>query len=256
MLLHGFTGSSETLSETAAALHDEFCVLRVDLPGHGKSDSPENPSAYTMERCALLLRGLLDEFRIERTNLFGYSMGGRAALSFTALHPERVCAVAALGASAGLENEEERAARQKEDDELAQRILDHGLKAFVDSWMRHPVFNLQKNLGEEFLDGARNQRMQNDRKGLAHSLRGMGAGAQPPVHDLLARLELPILLLAGVRDEKFCSIAVDLADRLRNASVELIPGAGHAAHVECSDATHAAIRDFFRKVTGLSNTKN
>ncbi len=256
MLLHGFTGSSATLSETSAALHDEFCVLCVDLPGHGQSDSPSDPSAYTMERCALLLRGLLDELRIERTNLFGYSMGGRTALSFTALHPERVCAVATLGASAGIENDVERIARQEEDDELAQRVLDHGLKAFVDNWMRHPIFALQKNLGEEFLEAARNQRMQNDRKGLAHSLRGMGAGAQRPVHDQLARLELPILLLAGVRDEKFCSIAVDLADRLKNARVELIPGAGHAAHVECSEATHAAIRDFFRKVTGLSDTKN
>jgi len=256
MLLHGFTGSSETLSETAEALHKDFCVLRVDLPGHGKSDSPTNPRAYSMERCAQLLRGLLDELRIERTNLFGYSMGGRAALSFTALHPERVCAVATLGASAGIENEEDRAARREDDDKLAQRILDDGLKAFVDNWMRHPIFALQKNLGEEYLEGARNQRLQNNPEGLAHSLRGMGSGVQQPVHDLLARLKLPILLLAGVRDEKFCGIAVELADRLRNARVELIPGAGHAAHVECSEATHAAIREFFRKVTGLSEPQH
>ncbi len=256
MLLHGFTGSSETMAATAEALHKEFCVLRVDLPGHGKSDSPAEPSAYSMERCALLLRGLLDELRIERTNLFGYSMGGRTALSFTALHPERVCAVATLGASAGLEDEEARNARREDDDKLAQRIMDDGLKAFVDNWMRHPIFALQKDLGEEFLDGARNQRLQNNPSGLAHSLRGMGTGAQRPVQDLLARLELPILLLAGVRDEKFCRVAVELADRLKNARVELISGAGHAAHLECSEATHAAIRDFFRKVTGLSNTKN
>lgn len=256
MLLHGFTGSSETLSETSAALDKEFCVLRVDLPGHGKSDSPSNPSAYSMERCALLLRGLLDELRIERINLFGYSMGGRTALSFTALHPERVCAVATLGASAGIESDTERSARQKEDDKLSQRLLGNGLEAFVDEWMNHPLFASQAALGEEFLAEAREQRLQNNPLGLAMSLRGMGAGAQQPVQSQLERLEHPILLLAGVKDEKFCGIAVDLADRLKNARVELISGAGHAAHLECDEVTHAAIRDFFRNVTGLAATTN
>lgn len=256
MLLHGFTGSSETLAATADFLDKDFCVLRVDLPGHGLSDSPADPNAYTMERCAFLLRKILDELRIEKTNLFGYSMGGRTALSFTALHPERVCAVATLGASAGLEDEALRITRQQEDEKLVETLLEDGLESFVDRWMNHPLFSSQQKLGEDFLNHAREQRLQNNPQGLANSLRGMGAGAQLPVHRRLEQQELPILLLAGIKDEKFCGIAVDLADRLRNACVELIPGAGHAAHLECSEATHSAIRNFFRAVTGLSKTEN
>ena len=68
--------------------------------------------------------------------------------------------------------------------------------------------------------------------GLANSLRGMGAGAQPSLHDELAALERPVCLVVGEEDRKFQGIAEDLAARLPRARVELVPEAGHAAHLE------------------------
>ncbi len=254
LLLHGFTGSTETLSETASALRGDFCTIRVDLPGHGKSDAPRDLTPYTMESCVEALRAVLDALGIKQTNVFGYSMGGRTALALCAAHPERICAAATLGASAGIEDETVRAERVAQDEGLAAFILEHGMEAFVDRWMNHPLFETQQTLGEEFLAAARAQRLTNQPHALALSLRGMGAGTQVPVHDALIELDLPILLLAGMKDAKFSAAAIELGAQLRDAQVELIPGAGHAAHLENPEETHAAIRGFFRQVTGLAGT--
>jgi len=252
LLLHGFTGSTDTLAATAAALRRDFCTIRVDLPGHGRSDAPQELEPYTMESCVEALCRVLDALEIERTCVFGYSMGGRTALALSAAYADRVCAVAALGASAGIDDEGERAERVAQDEALASFILEDGLEAFVDRWMRHPLFETQQTLGEEFLATARAQRLTNEPQALALSLRGMGAGAQAPVGDTLSELDLPILLLAGMKDTQYCAAAIELGERLREAQIELIPGAGHAAHLENPEETHARIRSFFRQVTGLT----
>jgi len=249
-VLHGFSGSTETVAGVANALCQEFTVLRIDLPGHGQSDAPEQIEPYTMKRCVSSLAKILDFFHIARANFFGYSMGGRAALAFGVTYPHRLRALAVLGASAGIPDDVERTKRQEEDAALAEFILREGIEAFVDRWMTHPLFETQEVLGKAFLEQARTQRLCNRPIGLANSLRGMGAGAQEPVHHTLEGISFPILFLAGVKDTKYCSIAIELAERLHNTRVELIPGAGHAAHLEQSAAVHDALLQFFRETLG------
>jgi 2-succinyl-6-hydroxy-2,4-cyclohexadiene-1-carboxylate synthase len=137
-----------------------------------------------------------------------------------------------VGASAGIEDPRARAARIRDDQRLAARIEREGIASFVDSWMSLPLFATQRRLGEEWLAAARAERLSNSARGLALSLRGMGAGAQPPLHRHLGDLDVPICLVTGERDAKFHGIAVDLAGRLPNARVEVIRDAGHAAHLE------------------------
>jgi len=234
----------------AQALCHEFTVIRVDLPGHGQSDASQQIEPYTMKRCVSSLAKILDFFHIARANFFGYSMGGRTALAFAATYPHRVRALAVLGASAGIPDEVERTKRREEDAALADFILREGIEAFVDRWMTHPMFETQEALGTAFLEKARAQRLCNRPIGLANSLRGMGAGAQEPVHRALEGIHLPILFLAGVKDTKYCGIAIELAERIHNTRVELIPAAGHAAHLEQSEAVHNALLQFFRETLG------
>ncbi len=72
-------------------------------------------------------------------------------------------------------------------------------------------------LGEKALAASRADRLRNTAHGLANSLRGMGSGAQPPLHGKLRDLRLPVRLLVGELDSKFRRIAADLADRLKQA---------------------------------------
>ena len=100
-------------------------------------------------------------------------------------------------------------------------------------------------LGEAALARARAQRLSNRAHGLAQSLRGMGTGAQPALHARLPSARVPILLVAGSLDAKFAAIASDLAGRLPNARAQLVPGAGHACHLEQPGTFLRIARRFF-----------
>ena len=119
VVLHGFSGSVESMQGASDALRSQHRVVRVDLIGHGRSDAPEPVACYAMERCVEQLDQLCEQLAIERAHWLGYSMGGRSALCMAALRPARVQSLLLIGASAGLEDERERAARVRADRALA-----------------------------------------------------------------------------------------------------------------------------------------
>ncbi len=245
LLLHGFTGSLRTLDGMAGGLRAAgFRTLAVDLLGHGGSDAPREPQDYAIERCADDLARVLDSAGTPRAAVLGYSMGGRAALGFAVAYPQRVRALALIGASAGIAEPAARAARRAADDALADAIEQGGVPAFVERWMANPLFASQARLGEGFLAQARAQRLTNPAHGLAGSLRGMGVGVQPCFEPEIAKLDVPALWLAGAEDEKFRALAADLARRMPRGRAFVIPGAGHAAHLERPDGFLAEVCAF------------
>jgi 2-succinyl-6-hydroxy-2,4-cyclohexadiene-1-carboxylate synthase len=233
LLLHGFTGSTRSMAECADGLAGRHRVLSLDLIGHGRSDAPRQVAPYAMERCVEQIHGVLAKRGALPADVVGYSMGGRAALSLLARHPGALRCLVLVGASAGLEGDEERAARVEQDEALADRIERQGLERFVDDWMALPLFASQsKRLAGDALSRAREQRLASAPHGLANSLRGMGTGAQPPLHHRLGSIDTRVLFAVGDEDAKFQGIARDLAARMPRAEVAVVPDAGHAAHLE------------------------
>ncbi len=248
VLLHGFTGSGETLAEVAGGLRRDHRVLSVDLPGHGRAACPDDPAAWTLEACVEQLVAVLDDRGCARAHVVGYSMGGRVALGLAALRPERVASAVVVGASAGLEDPAARAARRASDEALADAIETDGVAAFTERWMANPLFASQRERrGEEFWRRARAQRRENRPEGLARSLRGLGTGAQPPLHAALEAVDVPVLLVVGADDAKFRGVADALLPRLRRGELCVLPDAGHAAHLENPAAFRAALRDFLAR---------
>ena len=131
LLLHGFTGAASTWRDITTDWVG-WRRIAVDLIGHGVSDAPGDERRYTMEHCVADLVALLDELRIERATVLGYSMGGRLALQLAAAAPERVAALVLEGASPGIDDEGERAARVASDRALADGIERDGIEAFLD----------------------------------------------------------------------------------------------------------------------------
>jgi len=244
LVLHGFTGAALSMAGVAERLAPFAQVARLDLVGHGASDAPQSPAPYTMDACARQVVAASRALGFARPHLLGYSMGGRAALAAALAAPDAFAGLILVGATAGIADPGSRAARIAADEALAASIEADGLERFVDAWMAQPLFASQSRLGAEALAAARRQRLANRPHGLAQSLRGMGAGAQAPLHDRLAGLRLPVLLVVGEEDTKFRAIAAELARALPSARVEVVEGAGHAAHLEAPERFAACVRAF------------
>jgi len=233
VFLHGFTGSAaswEHLFDTLAMPY--IRMIAIDMLGHGQSSAPENLARYTIEHCEADILAVLTELGIlpGEAILLGYSMGGRIALYTAFSHFFR--AVILESASPGLADPTEREQRRHSDEILATSIERNGIAAFVAHWEQLPLFASQGNLPIATQQMLHRQRLTNQAQGLANSLRGVGTGAQPALHSRLSTLTLPVLLLAGELDPKFCTLARQMEQQLPSATLHIVPGAGHTIHLE------------------------
>lgn len=249
LLAHGFTGSAGAWGEgLLAALAVELRVIAVDLLGHGASSRPRDSCRYALPEQVADLCEVLDACGTREALWLGYSMGGRIALTAAHQCPERVCGLVLEGASPGLAQPAERAARVASDAALAERLERLGIEGFVDGWMAQPHFATQERIGPVRLAAERERRLRNDPRALAACLRGAGTGAQASLWERLGEIDIPTLLLVGDDDGKFRELAGAMARALPRAVRQGIPGAGHATHLEHPEAFTRAVCRFARRV--------
>jgi 2-succinyl-6-hydroxy-2,4-cyclohexadiene-1-carboxylate synthase len=219
VLVHGFTQTLRSWDRLAQPLAEAFQVVRVDLPGHGGSG--ELAMSFEETAAAIGEAG-------GRATYVGYSMGGRLCLRLAIDRPDLVQTLVLIGASPGLADAEERAARRAADEALAAEIERIGTAPFIDRWLAQPMFATLEPQPEDMA-----ARLANTPAGLATALRRLGTGAQEPLWDRLKELEMPVLAVAGQQDARYCHVAEEVADAIGvNAQVVAVAGAGHAAHLE------------------------
>lgn len=219
VLAHGFTQTGRLWGPFGTALGRARRLVRVDLPGHGGSDTV---------RADLVASGdLLAAAAGEPADLLGYSLGARVALHAALQHPELVRRLVLIGGTAGIEDPDARAARRARDDALADDLERTGdVEGFLRRWLANPMW---ATLPADAAGLA--ERSRNSAAGLASSLRLAGTGTQMPLWDRLGELRPPVLVLAGADDARFVAAGLRLARAARSAALSLVPGAGHAAHL-------------------------
>lgn len=225
LLLHGFSNTHRAWRRLrAAGLSERFTVLAPDLRGHGDA-----ADVRPVDLGSVLVD--IDVLAPGSVTLLGYSQGGRIALH-AALDPRiapRVSRLVLIGASPGIADPAERAARRIADVRLAAQIEAGTIAEFATRWAATPVLSgLSPGLAAE----ADADRRHNTPAGLAAALRGLGTGALPSLWDRLGELRMPVTLIAGERDVKFAALAGVMAERVMDARVEVIAGAGHQVHLE------------------------
>ena len=248
LVLHGFTGCVESMEGVISSLAVDRPVVAVDLVGHGETDAPDDLDRYSMAACVDQVATALEAVDVPVVDVLGYSMGARVALSLAVAHPAKVASLVLVGASPGLVDGAARAARLDADEALARQIEEDGLERFVDYWMSLPLFSSQASLGKEFLAASRAQRLRCSVTGLSGSLRGMGTGRMPALHERLPEIEQPVCLVAGSRDARFVDLAEQMCHRLRDSRCAFVEGAGHAAHLEAPARVSRIACTFFREI--------
>lgn len=230
---HGFTQTGRSWDRSIATLSQQFDdidAVAPDLPGHG--DAAELRGDLWQCADALASVGGAGTY-------VGYSMGGRVALHTALRHPESVERLVLIGATAGIEDDDERAARRTSDNELADHIIRRSVPAFIDEWLGNPLF---AGLTDE--TAMREDRLRNTATGLASSLRLAGTGTQEPLWDRLGEIRCPVLVLVGESDTKFTALGRRIVEGVAGGRLVIVPGSGHSVHLEQPDATIAAVADF------------
>ena len=222
LLLHGFTHTGASWQPVAGALSKRYRAIAPDIRGHGRA-SDRRPVELS------LVLGDLERDGRERFTLAGYSMGGRVALHFALAHPERVERLVLIGGSPGIADDSEREARREADERLADEIERLDIEEFARRWAGTPVL---EGLPAPVAERVHQDRLRNAPEGLARALRGLGTGALPSLWGRLGELPMPVALTVGERDTKFQAIARAMAGAIPRAEVIVVPGTGHAVHLE------------------------
>ena len=243
LLVHGFGGAKEDFSDHVASLAADHQVVVFDHRGHGESDAPEAPAAYSLDRLAADTLAVADAVGARSFRLLGHSMGGMVARRVVLGAPERVDALVLMDTSPGPVP-----GMDGEIIELGAGIaLDDGmdeLKRVMDAFapLGTPAY-------ERLLAERPGYREFQDRKWAALSA-VMWATMIREIRDQpdqladLASVTCPTLVIVGEQDTPFVGVSHQVADTIAGARLAVIPDAGHSPQFENPRAWYRVLTDF------------
>jgi len=226
ILTHGYSSTSAMWEGQIEALSKHHKLVLWDMRGHGKSDYPADPNAYSEALTIGDIAALLDQIGTRRAIAGGLSLGGYMSLAFYRTHPERVAALLIIDTGPGFKKDEARTAWNKRAHETAERFERDGLSVL-------------KSLSRE-----RSSVTHRDARGLALAARGMLTQRDASVMEVLPEIAVPSLIVVGADDTPFLAASDYMAAKIPGAKKVVIPSAGHAVNIDQPQAFIDAVLPF------------
>jgi pimeloyl-ACP methyl ester carboxylesterase len=252
VLLHGFATSLYTWQAVMEQLSQYGTVIAFDRPGFGLSEHPlawQGKNPYSPETQVEVVVKLLDTFGVQQAILVGNSAGGTVSMQVALEHPERVSALILVdpaiynggGAPQWAQSILATPQMRRLGPLITRQILKRGPSLLKLAWHNPALLSpeMQENYQKPF-------RVENWDKAfweftLATHPTGLSAH--------LDEFTLPILVITGDDDRIVpTKDSIRLAGELPNASLEVIPDAGHVPHEEQPEGFMRAINSFLSKI--------
>ena len=241
--LHGFTGSKYSWNEIQHLV--KFKTHAIDLPGHGKNYFKSLSNNYSFKNWDQEFLSILNNTKVDKINLCGYSMGGRLAISFATAFPEKVNSLILISSTAGLLNNSENKNRLIQDNKLSKDIeLDYN--KFIDNWENLDFFSKQKLRNPNGFIRQRVIRKSQNPQQLALSLQNLGLGNMPNYWNDIPYFNFPVLIICGDEDKKYNKISSQLHSKINNSIIKIIPNSGHAPQIDQPIITSKLIQKFIK----------
>jgi pimeloyl-ACP methyl ester carboxylesterase len=244
LLVHGLGGAKEDFADHLATLAQDHTVVIFDHRGHGASDKPTDPAAYSFARLVDDTVAVADAAGLDQFRLLGHSMGGMVARKIALHEPSRVDALVMMDTSAGPVPGFDPALV-----DLAVGVaLNDGkaaLKELLDmaSVLESPAHKrlVATRAGyREFEDRKWDDMSEIMWATLLHEL----AYQADDLPAMVASLRVPLLVLVGAEDEPFVIAAHAIADAIAGTHLVVIADAGHSPQFENPSAWIAALTRF------------
>lgn len=221
-------------------------VILWDYRGHGRSESPDDPAAYSLDHVLDDLGRVLDWAAPGQAAVIGgASFGGLASLHFAYRNPERARALLLIGAGPGFKNPDALARWKELNERSVAFFQEQGLAAFVASRASETLIGLRPGLPAA-KTAARAIADQNP-VGLEHFIRQIITPVTPII-DELSEIDVPAQVVVGEKDAAYLRAADLMTARLPRAQRETIPGGGHIVNIDSSDAFNTAAVRFLREI--------
>lgn len=232
VLLHGFMENLTIWNDLEPYLSDHFSLLKIDLPGHGRSEILAE--VQTMELMAEEVKKVLDHEHLEKIHLLGHSMGGYVSLQLADLYPEYLKSLT-LFFSTYFPDDAEKKEQRRKSYRVIQDAFPHYARAGVPNLFNPNERDILEGKIEKALDIA----LSMNPLGALASVKGM-VDRTDKKH-VVENMDAKILVLAGKHDSAVkTQLLIDsLPDRTNIKSYIL--DCGHNGHWEKPEICAAII---------------
>jgi len=249
VFVHEFAGDARSWEPQVRYFSRRYRCIVYCARGYPPSDVPESHERYSQERARDDIRAVLDALKIERAHVVGLSMGANATLHFGLTYPQRALSLTFAGGGYG-SPPATRAKFQQDARANAQAIRDKGMKPFADTYGHGPArVQLQKKDPRGFDEYLR-QLAEHSVAGAANTMLGVQA-RRPSFYDMaaeIAKLQVPLLILAGDEDEPSIEASLMIKRRAPRAALALLPNSGHGINLEEPALFNQLLDDFLHQV--------
>ena len=250
LLVHGHGGAKEDFADHIERLAQCHTVVTFDHRGHGKSDQPTEPGAYSLARMRADAWAVADAVGLERFRVLGHSMGGMVARRMPLEQPERIEALVLMDTSHGPVP-----ALVPELIEAAANIgLVEGkeaLKLLLDT-----AGALETTAYRRLLVDRPGYREFQDRKWAETSVvmwctMACEIARQPDDLPMLRDISCPTLVIVGELDEPFVGVSAAMAGAIPGARLAPLADAGHSPQFEAPDRWIGTLEEFLANLPAV-----
>lgn len=228
LLIHGTAASSSSWDPMVPLMTGSCRVIRIDLPGCGRSAGPDDGS-YAVPDQARRVGAALDRLGVGRVTVVGHSSGGTFATALAEQRPGLVTAVALIDTGPSM------------DAYIADEISIEPARwpDLTDEELRQVMggaFGPGYEIPQPFVDEARGM----DFRVFAATSRAIRAYLdEQALPERLAALGKPLLVIFGEEDRRWRPSSAADYRAVPGASIEMLPGVGHSPNLE--DPTRTAV---------------
>lgn len=237
VLIHGYPLDHTLWLDQLADLSDIRRLVALDLRGYGLS-APVAGATLGMDEFADDVAALIRALGEQEADIVGLSMGGYVALALWENHPGVIRSLVLANTKSGADSDEGRAGREAQ----AQSVVSDGREQLATR-----LLTALLGPDHDLTAAARLRTMVEGTRvdTIVGSLRGMAA--RPDRTGLLARIDVPTLVISGEADQLIPpTVSQEMADLIPNAGFVLIPGSGHLPPIERPEEFSHALRTFWR----------
>lgn len=223
VLLHGFLENISIWSDMEAYLAKDFTLIKIDLPGHGKSDTLAE--VHTMELMADEVKQVVDRENLAQFHLLGHSMGGYISLAFAEKFPDSLKSLTLFFSTYFADDEEKKEQRIK-----SYRIIKDAFAHYARAGIPNLFNQNERDVLEGKIETALETALSTNNLGALACVKGMVARTDKK--HILENLEAKIVVIAGKHDNavKTDKTINSLPDRTNIKSY--IVDCGHNGHWE------------------------